>query len=77
VEQLKKMFYFRNIKIGHGYRINGGIINFEYSFHSIPCLSLTVEYHKKKLFISGDTFYHPERLKELYELGIFTEARYK
>ena len=76
VAELRKLFYFRDIKIGHSYKINGAILNFEYSFHSIPCLNFTAEYQGKKFFLSGDTFYHPEKLKSIYDLGIFTEARY-
>ena len=54
------------MKIGHNYSIFGGNFTFEYSLHSIPCLSIKVEFHGKKFFLSGDTLYDPEQLHKMY-----------
>ena len=47
------------VKIGHKYQIFGAKLNFNYSFHSIPCLSLDIEFKGKWFYLSGDTFYNP------------------
>lgn len=56
---MKNLFHFREVKVGHSYKIYGAKFNFNYSFHSIPCLSISIEYGGKKFFLSGDTFYNP------------------
>lgn len=75
-EELKNLFHFREVKIGHTYKIFGAEFNFNYSFHSIPCLTFTVSFHGKKFYLSGDTFYHPEKLEEIYKKGVFSKERF-
>lgn len=76
-EELKNLFQFREVKIGHQYNILEATFKFSYSFHSIPCLSLEVDYLGKKFFLSGDTFFNPPKLKELFNQGLFNEERYR
>lgn len=76
-EEMKQMFEYRVVKIGHPTYILGGRFMFSYSFHSIPCMRFEVEFEGKKFFFSGDTFYCPPELKKLYEKGIFSRERYE
>ncbi len=55
----------RKIKIGRDYDFYGAKFSFEYSFHSIPCLRVKVDFMGKKFFLSGDTFYNPVKLAEI------------
>ena len=52
-------------------------MNFFYSFHSIPCLGFTAHFENKSIYFSGDTFYNPDRLKELWNEGILSKERYE
>lgn len=76
IEEMKNLFHFREVKVGHTYNLYGAKFDFNYSFHSIPCLSISVEYKGKKFFLSGDTFYNPPKLKELQNEGLFNKERY-
>lgn len=62
IKNLKKLFQYRNIKIGHPIFISGARFSFSYAFHSIPCLRFEVEFLNKKFYFSSDTFYNPEAL---------------
>ena len=77
IDELEKLFHYRKIKIGHSYNILGGLFTFYYSFHSIPCLSIEVEFLNKKFYLSGDTFYNPKELKKYYQQGLFNKERYE
>lgn len=77
IKELEKLFHYRKVKIGHSYNILGGLFTFYYSFHSIPCLSIEVEFLDKKFFLSGDTFYNPKQLKKYYKQGLFNKERYE
>lgn len=69
---------YRKIKIGYPIYLLGARFIFSYSFHSLPALRFEVEFENKKLFFSCDTFYNPEKLKEIYEKkGIFSKERYE
>lgn len=77
IKEITELFQHRTVYIGHPTFICGARFVFEYSFHSIPALCFSVEYKGKKFFFSGDTCYDPERLRGLYEKGLFSTARYK
>lgn len=76
-EELKKLFHFREVKVGHSYNIFGAKFNFNYSFHSIPCLSISVEFQGKKFYLSGDTYFNPPKLDEYFDKGLFNKERYE
>ena len=76
-EDIKALFQYRSVAIGHPTLICGARFTFEYSFHSIPALNFSIEFQGKKFFFSGDTFYNPERLEELWQQGLFSQARFE
>lgn len=76
-EELNNLFHFREVKVGHSYNIFGAKFNFNYSFHSIPCLSIEVEFQNKKFYLSGDTYFNPPQLDEFYSKGLFNKERYE
>lgn len=76
-DEIRQLFQYRVVTIGHPVYICGAKFTFEYSFHSIPTLCFEVEYLGKKFFFSGDTHFDPEKLKVLYEQGIFSRRRYE
>ena len=78
IEELQKLFKFRPVTIGADLEINGGKFNFFYSFHMIPCIGFEVTFNKKKLFFSGDTYFDPQGLKNIYEgTKLFGAGRYQ
>ena len=78
LEELQKLFKFRPVTIGADLEINGGKFNFFYSFHMIPCIGFDVSFNGKKLFFSGDTYFDPEGLKNIYEgINLFGAGRFQ
>ena len=77
VKELTKLFLYRTFKVGKPIYICGARFIFNYSFHSIPSLTFEVNFKGKSFYFSGDTFYNPTKLKELYEQGIFSKERYE
>ncbi|EGR31487.1 hypothetical protein IMG5_108280 [Ichthyophthirius multifiliis] len=75
-EKIKKLFVFRPVIIGSSMKINGGLFNFFYSFHVIPCIGFDVEVMGKSIYFSADTFYDPIRLKKYFEWGYLQKERY-
>lgn len=76
-KEVASLFQYRTAIIGHPTYVCGARFIFEYSFHSIPTLCFEVEYRGKRFFYSGDTFFDPSRLRELYEAGLFSRERYE
>lgn len=72
VEELARLFQFRVVEIGHPTYICGARVVFEYSFHPIPALCFSAELEGKRFFFSGDTFYNPPVLEQLFQKGIFS-----
>lgn len=77
VQELTKLFQYRTFLINVPVYICGARFVFNYGFHSIPSISFEVSYREKSFYFSGDTFFVPERLKQLQEQGLFSESRYK
>lgn len=77
IEHISKLFQYRLIEIGHPTYILGARFTFGYSFHSIPALCFEIEFEGKSFYFSGDTFYNPERLKQLRDEGLFSQERYE
>ena len=76
--EISKLVKFRTVYIGHEVNIFGAKFNFFYSFHSIPALCFEVSFQGKKIFFSGDTFYEPKKLKEIFETkDVFSRKRYE
>lgn len=77
IEHISKLFQYRLIEVGHPTYILGARFTFGYSFHSIPALCFEIEFEGKSFYFSGDTFYNPEKLKELRDQGLFSQERYE
>lgn len=77
IEHISKLFQYRLIEIGHPTNILGARFTFNYSFHSIPALCFEIEFEGKRFYFSGDTFFNPQKLKELKDNGIFSQERYE
>ena len=75
-EEIRKLFVFRPVIIGSRMKINGGIFNFFYSFHVIPCIGFEIEVMGKHIYFSADTFYDPIKLKKYFEWGYILKERY-
>lgn len=69
-EELRSFFVYRPVTIGSSINIAGAEFRFFYSFHSIPCIGFEVSFLGKSLYFSGDTFYSPAALKDIYLKGI-------
>jgi hypothetical protein len=76
--EISKLVKFRTVYVGHPVNIFGAKFHFFYSFHSIPTICFEVHFKDKKIFFSGDTFYEPKKLKEIYETkDVFSRKRYE
>ena len=76
--EISKLVKFRTVYVGHPVNIFGARFHFYYTFHSIPTICFEVHFQDKKIFFSGDTFYHPTKLKEIYESkDVFSRKRYE
>lgn len=77
VPELTKLFQYRTFKINTPTYICGARFTFNYGFHSIPSLAFEVDFKGKSFYFSGDTFFMPEKLRQLQQTGLFSERRYK
>lgn len=75
-DDLRRLFQFRPVTMNHPLTLYGATFQFFYSFHSIPCMGFKVYHGDESLYFTGDTFYDPVKLKELYKRGIFSKERY-
>jgi glyoxylase-like metal-dependent hydrolase (beta-lactamase superfamily II) len=76
--EISKLVKFRTVYVGHPVNIFGAKFHFYYTFHSIPAICFEVHFQDKKIFFSGDTFYNPPKLKEIYEQkDVFSRKRYE
>jgi len=69
LEEFRELFIFRPVIIGKPMQIGAGHFKFFYSYHSIPCLGFEVEFCGRYIYFSGDTFFEPLKLEELYAKG--------
>jgi hypothetical protein len=76
-KEIQSMFKFRPVTIGSPCYINGGQFRFFYSLHTIPCIGFEVFNSGKSLYFSADTFYDPEKMKEMVSAGIIHQKRYE
>lgn len=76
-EELRQLFVYRPVIIGHHTNVLGANLRFFYSLHTIPCIGFEVFYGSKSLYFSGDTFYHPEKLSEMYQAGVLSKSRFE
>ncbi|KNC52043.1 uncharacterized protein AMSG_11629 [Thecamonas trahens ATCC 50062] len=74
-EFISNLFRFVPVKIGAPIRVHGGDITFQYSLHTIPCISFQAEYAGKTIAFSGDTCYNPELLAEMEANGTIGASR--
>lgn len=76
-KEVQKLFQYRFVEVGHPTLILGARFTFGYAFHSVPTINFEVQFEGKKFFFSGDTYYNPEKLSELRDQGVFSQARYE
>lgn len=74
---LRRTFSFHPVRIGAPIYVRGGELWFHYTLHSIPTIGFEAFYGNRSIFISGDTLYDPERITEMYNLGIFERPRFE
>lgn len=72
---LRRLFVFRPIRLGEPVRHYGGELRFFYSLHSIPAVGFEVYFGGKSFYFSGDTLFDEERIKSMYEAGVFSAGR--
>ena len=77
VKELFTLFEFVPLVVGRSYIINGAEFHFSYALHSIPSLSFEFTYEDQSFLYSSDHLNDPVKHKELYDLGVLTETRYK
>ncbi|MEQ9364673.1 MAG: MBL fold metallo-hydrolase, partial [Leptospirales bacterium] len=76
-KELFSLFDFVPVMIGRSYYINGAEFRFSYALHSIPSLSFEFTFEDQSFIYSSDHLNDPDRFKELLDLGVLTETRYR
>lgn len=69
VDQLKQFFVYRPVTVGSLINICGAEFRFFYSFHAIPALGFEVFNCGRSIYYSGDTFYNPDALRDIWNKG--------
>lgn len=72
---IQRLFRFMPCKIGVPLALHGGELTFQYSLHTIPCVSFTAAFAGKRIVFSGDTCYDPELLNDMYKRRAIGKAR--
>jgi len=72
---LRNSHKFRPVKIGESIKLRGGIFNFFYSLHSIPCVGFEVMFGSKSMVFSADHMNDPERIQKMFEEDVLSEGR--
>ncbi len=73
---LKKLIDFSPVLLGVPLNIMGGNFIFNYTLHSIPTISIQVNFRKKWIVYSSDTLNDPDSIKKMYKQGVVSKARY-
>ena len=73
---LGRVVQFRAAKIGQAMKFRGGELRFNYSLHSIPCISFEVHFGDKSMTFSADTMYAPKKLEQLWRMDVLSKGRY-
>jgi CRP-like cAMP-binding protein len=77
-EELKKLFQFRPVTLGHPLILFGATLTFAYSFFAIPTLNFEVSHLNKSFFFSGSTLYSQSKLKSLLnDSHLFSKGRFE
>lgn len=74
-EDLRKLFHFRPVTIGHPLTLYGAIFEFYYTLHSIPCICISVKHGGESLFYSSDTLWDPVQVRDLEKHGVINKSR--
>jgi CRP-like cAMP-binding protein/phosphoribosyl 1,2-cyclic phosphodiesterase len=72
---LASLFTFQQVKIGEPIHVHGGVIDFFYSLHVIPCIGFAAKYHSKSLIYSADTHTNKETIMRMFEEGNIGKQR--
>ncbi len=56
-------------------KLHGALFECDFSFHALPTLCFTVRFGGRAIAYSADTFYEPQRLRELGAAGVFCPQR--
>ena len=76
-KELFGLFDFVPVIIGRSYYINGAEFHFNYALHSIPSLSFEFTFEDQSFIYSSDHLNDPGRFKELLDMNVLTETRYR
>ena len=74
---LRKMIHFSPVILGVPLNIMGGNFFFNYTLHSIPTISIRVNFRGKGMVYSSDTLNDPDCIGKMYEQGVISKERYK
>lgn len=74
-EYLEELFYFREVIVGEPINVYGGILEFFYSLHTIPCVGFSAHCGGKSMVYSADTFNDPKGIEALFEKGTISKQR--
>ena len=74
---LRRTFSFHPVRIGAPVHVRGGELWFRYNLHSIPAIGFDAFYGNRSISISGDTLYDPERVTDMFDKGVFEQARFE
>lgn len=72
---LKNLFDFHEVKIAEPLYLMGGVFEFFYALHALPCVGFKVTCGEKTLSYSADTFNDREGFDMLEERGIISPQR--
>ena len=73
---LRKLIDFSPVVLGVPLNIIGGNFIFNYTLHSIPTISIQVNFREKWMVYSSDTLNDPDYIKKMYNQGVISKARY-
>ena len=73
---LKKMIRFFPVLLGVPLNIIGGSFTFNYTLHSIPTISIQVNFRGKQMVYSSDTLNDPDYIRKMYKQGVISKDRY-
>ncbi len=75
-KHLRKMIHFSPVLLGVPLNIIGGNFTFNYTLHSIPTISIRVNFRGKGMVYSSDTLNDPDYIRKMYKQGVISKERY-
>lgn len=69
------LFDYVPVTVGEPIRIAGGEFWFQYTLHSVPCISFECFFGGKSMVYTSDTLYDPAIITRMFEEGVLSEER--